>query len=279
MHLSCVRLPCLSDRFYFDIATPIIKRSITNSWNLSAGSQFRQYAYGDNTAQYVINQSAELNKTLGENSNLKLNYRLQLPNGASPFRFDYFGKYNNLRALFNMNDNSDLKLSVIGGYNFEQSNFPWQDAIVRVTYQPSTALYLYTSTGYDFNRGRWRNIVNLLRIDKADNFNLQLGSRYDPFLGKLAELRGKLEARINDKTRIRAFAGYNGFTNTYDYTSFMITRDLHCWKASLVYQNQTGFYENKSIMLNLSIKAFPSFQSFGNGIYGEEFGSSVGDIY
>ena len=74
-------------------------------------------------------------------------------------------------------------------------------------------------------------------------------------------------------------AGYNGFSNTFDYRNVMITRDLHCWEASLVYTDQTGFYNGRSLMFYLRIKAFPIFKQFGIGPYGQAQDTSVGDVY
>jgi len=59
----------------------------------------------------------------------------------------------------------------------------------------------------------------------------------------------------------------------------MLTRDLHCWEASLIYTKQTGFFESQGIMLNLRIKAFPMFHDFGVGAFGQALDARVGQVY
>ncbi len=74
-------------------------------------------------------------------------------------------------------------------------------------------------------------------------------------------------------------AGWNGVTDQFDYIQCMLTRDLHCWEASLVFVDQGGFYRDQSVMLNLRIKAFPFFRNFGVGTFGEALDTSVGQVY
>ncbi|MCX6346004.1 MAG: hypothetical protein NT018_13190 [Armatimonadetes bacterium] len=266
-------------RAYFEIGTPSLQHKLTDTWTLNTTSGFRQFAYSDNTAQYSLYTNTGLSKKLGQSSTFNLAYRFQEPRGFTPFRFDYVGKYNTLNAGLSIKESERFKLNVLSGYNFEQKQFPWQDAIIRCSIQPSENFLLYTATGYDINRKEWRTLINQMRVRIGDNFRFDLGTRYDAVAKKLAMVRPQLDTTIGNKTRIQAVAGYNGFTNAFDYRSFMLTRDLHCWEASLVYTNQTGFYQNKSLMLYMRIKAFPVFRQFGVGTFGQAQDTSVGDVY
>jgi hypothetical protein len=78
---------------------------------------------------------------------------------------------------------------------------------------------------------------------------------------------------------LEALGGYNGLAKRLDYSGVRLTRDLHCWEAALTYTNQNGFYKQNSIALELRIKAFPSYSTFGTGQFGEALGTSVGDVY
>ncbi len=119
-----------------------------------------------------------------------------------------------------------------------------------------------------------------MRIRSGDDkFRLDLGTRYDTSLGQLSSIRGLLDTKINTKTHIQATAGFNGITNNFEYQNIKITRDLHCWELSLIFVNQTGFYEDKGIRLNLRIKAFPLYENFGQGTFGQVLDTSVGEIY
>ncbi|MHB9038579.1 MAG: hypothetical protein ACYC64_18160, partial [Armatimonadota bacterium] len=267
-------------RTYLELNTPARKHTLSETWELLAGGGFRQYAYGDNTAQYAFNASAQLRKEINDESNLTLTYRFQRPNGFTPFRFDFVSNYNIVNAALNLKQGEVNKFSLITGYNFQQKQFPWQDAVIRWSVQPTRSLLLYTATGYDFNRTRWRPVINQLRIRSGnDAFRFDLGTRYDTTLSKLSSIRGLLDTRVNSKTRLQANAGYNGLTGNFDYQNFKITRDLHCWELALIFTNQTGFYKEQGIRLNLRIKAFPLFEDFGVGTFGQALDTSVGEVY
>lgn len=267
------------DRVLLDIASPSTTYNLTDTWSALVGAGFKQFAYGDNTAQYSIDTSAQLSKKLGETSTFALTYRFQRPQGFTPFRFDFIGKYNIINASLNLEPTEKFKMSLIGGYNFEQPSFPWQDSVIRFSIQPTPSVLFYTATGYDFNRGMWRQVINQLRVRHGDDFKLDMGSRYDPTTGKLATLATSLDTPLGGKNRIQAIAGWNGLSNSFDYRSFRVTRDLHCWEASLTFVDQGGFYNNRGVYLNFRIKAFPLIDDFGVGNFGQALDTSVGQVY
>ena len=267
-------------RTFLDLNTPAKTHAFSNTWSLISGGGFRQYVYGDDTAQYVYNASAQLNKRFTEESEFSLTYRFQKPNGYTPFRSDYISDYNIINAAINLKQRDKYKFSLLTGYNFEQTSVPWQDATIRFTVQPTKSFLFYTSTGFNINTWHWKTLINQMRIRSGDDkFRLDLGTRYDTSLGQLSSIRGLLDTKINTKTHIQATAGFNGITNNFEYQNIKITRDLHCWELSLIFVNQTGFYEDKGIRLNLRIKAFPLYENFGQGTFGQVLDTSVGEIY
>jgi len=285
------------DRTYFEADTPVHRYDLSRGWTLGGGLGFKQYFYSDNTAQYSFDASTELARKLGPTSSFNLTYRYQRPRGFTPFRFDYVGRYNVANASLNYQDNEKFRLSLLTGYNFEQDRYPWQDVTIRFSVQPSPSFLLYTATAYDPNSSRWRTLINQIRIragtvaaesvsqpitesgGPARGFRLDIGTRYDTTLERLASARVVLDTNIGPKWRVQANAGYNGFTRTFDYRSIMLTRDLHCWEASLTYINQTGFYRNEGFSFSLRIKAFPFFRDFGAGAFGQTLDTSVGQVY
>ncbi len=267
------------DRGYLDITTPTTHHKLSSTWSAASGAGFKQFVYGDNTAQYSVDANAQVSKKLGDSSTFALTYRYQMPRGFSPFRFDYIGKYNILNANLDLTDNSKFNMSLIGGYNFEQKMFPWQDSVVRISYTPTNSLLLYTATGYDFNRSQWRQVINQLRIRSKDDFKLDVGTRYDPIGKRLATVRSVLDMSIGNKNRLQALCGWNGITRDFDYKGLAITRDLHCWEAALTYIDQGGFYSDKGIYFTLRIKAFPMLDTFGVGNFGQALDTSVGQVY
>lgn len=266
-------------RAFFALDTPVSRYKLGESWMLAAGAGFKQYAYTDNTAQYSFDASAQLSKTLGPRSLLNFTYRFQRPNGFTPFRYDYVGKYNVLNASVDLRDSRRFRMSVLTGYNFLQNDFPWQDVVLRMTVEPSKSFLLYTATTYDVNNSCWRTLINQIRVRSGDSFKLDIGTRYDPESRKFASVRGLLKTALGRKTSLEALAGYNGFTKSFDYRGIAVTRDLHCWEATLAYVDQGGFYTNRGFTLNLRIKAFPIFREFGLGPFGQLQDTSVGQVY
>ncbi|MDH7600755.1 MAG: hypothetical protein QHI38_01240 [Armatimonadota bacterium] len=280
--------PISLGRAYFEATTPVQKYALSNTWSLSTEIGFRQYVYTDSTAQYSVAASADISKRLGPTSSLDFVYRRQQASGFAPFRFDYVPRYNMANLSINYQDSKTLRFNILAGYNFEQPDNPWQDLTLRVSVQPSPSLLLYTATGYDLNRSQWRTLVNQLRVragsagvedDETCPFRLDIGTRYDTASRRLATARAVLDARIRRLWRIQANAGYNGFTKSFDYKSIVLTRDLHCWEASIAYVDQGGFYRSRGITFTIRIKAFPLFQNFGVGSFGQTLDTSVGDVY
>ncbi|MEN6357672.1 MAG: hypothetical protein ABFD83_11385 [Armatimonadota bacterium] len=269
-------------RTFLQMDTPAKPHPLSSTWNLLAGAGLKQYVYSDNTAQYGLNASTQLKKQLAQDSDFSLTYRYQNPRGYSPFRYDYISSYNIINAALTLKEGDTNKFSLLTGYNFEQPKLPWQDATLRWAIQTSPHLLFYTATGMNFNTWRWRAVINQVRYRSLDDcFRFDLGTRYDTSIGihKLSSIKGLLDTKIGPKTRIQATAGYNGISGDFDYQNIMITRDLHCWELSLAFVNQTGFYEDKGIRLNLRIKAFPLTQNFGAGAFGQVLDTSVGDVY
>ncbi len=267
------------DRTFLYLNSPSQTKALGSSLSLTSGMGLKQYFYSDNTAQYSTEANAELAKKLGRQSVLTLSYRLVKSRGYTPFRFDYLGKYNAAALKLDVKETQKFKLALMSGYDFQQKETPWQDLTLRMTFAPGSSFGLYTATGYDLNRSQWRTLINQLRIRGGEKLKLDFGTRYDTQRGQWAQIRGRLDAQVDDKTRFQAIAGWDGFTKSFDYRSFMITRDLHCWEASLTYVNQGGFYQTQSLMFNLRLKAFPVQNTFGVGQYGQLLDTSVGDVY
>ncbi len=266
------------DRTFLSMDTPVRRHNFW-SWLFSAGAGFKQYIYSDDTAQYSLDSSAELSHKLGNKSLFAFTYRYQRPEGYTPFRFDYTGRYNVLNARLDVQETERLKLSMLSGYNFEQSRYPWQNLTFRCSYIPFDELLIYTATGYDFNRARLRTIVNQFRYRSGEDFKFDLGTRYDTSTGLLARANGQLDMKIDSKTRLQALAGWNGISEKFDYQSFLLTREIDCWEFSLGWVTREGFYNDNGLVFNIRLKAFPEFTSFGTGEFGQSLDTSVGNVY
>jgi len=267
-----------TDRALVDLDIPSKAHKLSDRLTLTAGGGFRQYAYGNNTAQYALDASADLTRKIGKTSSAALTYRFLEPHGFTPFRFDFIGRYNILNARLNLQESGRFKISLYGGRNFSQRTFPWQDLTARVLYAPSDRYLLYTAAGYDLNRRQWRALINQLRVRLPHDFKLDLGTRYDIERSKFASVKSVLDMPVGGKWRIRANSGYNGFTKNFDYRNVQIVRDLHCWELALTWVDQTGSWQERGFGLSLRIKAFPIFDSFSTGQFGQSLDTSVGQM-
>lgn len=248
-----------------------------NELNVSAG--IRQAYYASDMAQYVLKANTILTTRFSDYLRTRLSYGYQDPEGYSPFRFDYSGKYNYLRAVVDYADGEKLKWSLAGGYDFRQRQYPWHDLTLRLTARPKDTVGYSISAGYNLNVSKWRNLVTRLQLGEPENLRLDLGCRYDVELGKIALLRGIFDVPVGEKWRIGGIVGWNGFEKRFDYRTIKITRDLHCWEASLTWTDETGFRKDRGIRLDLRIKAFPFNERFGIGQYGQAIDPSMGEFY
>jgi LPS-assembly protein len=266
-----------TNRMVTNMEVPSQVYKLADKLNLTAGGAFRQYVYGNDTAQYSIESAFSLTRKIGDKSNAALSYRYLRPRGYTPFRFDFIGDYNILDARFNIQETDKFKMSLFTGYDFGQQEFPWQDITTRIAYAPSERYLLYTSVGYNLNRSQWRTLINQLRVRLPHDIKFDVGSRYDIEQHKFSSLKTEIDARINDLWRVRANAGYNGYTNAFDYRNIQLVRDLHCWEMTLTYVDQTGIWQDRGIRLGFRIKAFPLFDTFGVGQFGQSLDTSVGE--
>ena len=266
-----------TERAVLELRSNTRRRTLGRGLRMDAELGFRQAFYGDNTAQYVLQADTDVTRSLGGESALRLSYRFWQPRGFSPFRFDFVGDYNLLQFGLDVRRGERFRLSVMGGRDFTQKLYKYQDLSLHAVYSPTERLYLYTSTAYDVNRSRWRPVTNQLRIRGSRGLRLDLGTRYDVRQGQLDLARGQVDLPIGGKWRVQALAGWNGYRNDFDYRSVMVTRDLHCWDASLLWVDREGSYAERGVRLILRLKAFPVYDQFGVGQFGEMLDTGVGE--
>ncbi len=267
-----------TERLVANLTVPNRSYELGNNLELAASGGFKQYVYGDHTAQYVVDSALDLSRKIGDKSTVSLSYRYLRPNGYTPFRFDFIGKYNILEGRINIQESKKLRLSLASGYNFEEKTFPWEDISLRATYQPSDRLLLFTSAGIDLNRSEWRPLVNQIRLRLPGDFRLDVGSRYDIERHQFSSFKTRLDTPIGKLWRLRASTGYNGYTKSFDYKDFQIVRDLHCMELAVTWVDERTYWQERGLRINLRIKAFPIFDSFGVGQSGQLLDTSVGEM-
>lgn len=263
--------------FQWDMLSQSLDINARTDLNLSAG--FRQAFYADNMAQYVLKLGGVLSTAHNDYLKSRITYNYQRPEGYSPFRFDYTGKYNYLRGVVDYQDSQKLRWSLSSGYDFNRGQYPWQDLSLRLTAHPTSSYAFSVSTGYDINRSKWRSLNNRIQVNLPERLLLDIGTRYDIEKGTLDVARGRIDWRVNDKWRIEGITGWSGALRKFDYKSFRLTRDLHCWEVALVYNDESGFRNDRGVRLELKIKAFPGTDRFGIGQYGQSMDTSMGEYY
>lgn len=267
-----------TSRATFNLNMPSTILDLSDRLKLTASADFKQYFYGDGTAQYMIGTTVDLHRQIGSRSSAAISYRYLNPRGYTPFRFDYTGQYNVINGRLDIRETDRFKLSLYGGFNFGEKDYRWQDLALRTTFSPSDNLLIYASTAYDLNRSRWRALVSQIRLRPQNQLKLDIGSRYDLERHKFASVKTQLDTPVGKLWHIRANGGWNGYTNQFDYRNIQIVRDLHCWEMAITWTDQQGYWNNKGLSLNLRIKAFPIFDGFGIGQYGQPIDTSVGEI-
>jgi hypothetical protein len=267
----------------FDINQTRIPLSGTTDLNVAGG--FQQYFYGDGSAQYVLRDNTTLSQRWGHKSGVNFNYTYQRPYGGTPFRFDQQGQFHALNADAGWLDDRHLQLTARVGYDFSQSNFgglstPWQTLSANLLVRPVDWARWRTLLSFDPNTSQFVSATTDIRFRGHNDFALDLVGRYDPRAHKFGSINSYLNLPIGREWRLIALVQYNGYLGRFESRNLQITRSWDCLEASLTYiDNPFGFRNDKQFFFNLRIKAFPFFQQFGVGQFGQAIGTSVGDVY
>ena len=267
------------DRFLFDF--DLIGKTLDfgsrNELTVSGG--FRQALYASDMAQFVTKTNMTLTSRFSDYMKGRILYNYQQPKGFSPFRFDYAGDYNYMRAVLDYQDKDILKWSLSTGYDFRQDKYPWHDLTLRLSARPANQFGYSIATGYNLNSSRWRSLVTRVQVGDPNHLALDLGSRYNLEEGKFDLVRSRFDVPLGKNWKVDGLIGWNGLEKRFDYRAIRITRDLHCWEASLIWVDEMGFRNDKGLRLDLRLKAFPVQERFGIGQYGQVVDTSMGEFY
>lgn len=265
-----------TSRLLLDLASDE-RRCRLGGTELSGRFAFRQAVYGMGAAQYVLSTNIRWNSRPTAKTGFQVYYSYLNPAGYSPFRFDQPGEYNTVgMGLFHRGGR--LSAAVSTGLDLRGGPFRWQDVLIRSRFQPGRSLLWVTSTAYDLNRGRWRDLVNELRLRKG-SFSMDLGTRFSPLTGKFSTIRWHIRAPFAPKMRLETLAAYNGYRGQFDYRLLRITRDHHDWETSIVFVEQTGYRFERGVRLEFRLKAFPMVDQFAVGQSGQYLDTTVGEVF
>jgi lipopolysaccharide assembly outer membrane protein LptD (OstA) len=279
-----------SQRARFDLDLGTTTQKINNRSDFQYGGSFEQGFYGDNTAQYVLNQRSGYRLRIGSKSTFGVTYTYLKPYGYTPFQFDYAGNTNLIGMNLAVQESKAFQLTVGTGYdlNREHSQYgyratPFQSVATQVVYTPVKFLRFRTTASYDLNNSRLQDLTNALTIQGSDKLAFDFSGRYDPVLKRYTTLNGDINLPFfRDRSedagyRLRAIGGYNGITSKFDYKGLELTRSWHDYELSLTYQDTPeGLLPGSSFTLNFRLKAFPAYEPFATGQYGQALDTGIG---
>ncbi|MFQ5809416.1 MAG: hypothetical protein ACE5JM_07345, partial [Armatimonadota bacterium] len=241
---------------------------------ITSTAQVRQGFYSDGTAQYVLGAHIGLEKRYGERWQSDISYDMTDPHGFSPLRFDSVGIRSAARwGLTRRADSfSGSLVQLTGGFDFQRNRH--YDMLLRSRFPLARGMLLQLSSGYSLERDTFRPLLMELDRVRPGGIGFGISTRYDMEQQQLGRVRGTLDWPLR-KWHLEVLAGYNGIRQELDFADVRVTRDLHCWTATLTYSKQ-----QRSVMLNVGIKAFPvGTPRLGQGIRGQGFDLDQGALY
>ena len=276
-------------RFNVDLGTTT--RQFTSRSSLDYGGSFQQGFYGDDTAQYVLNGRSAYRLRIGGKSQLGVSYTYLRPYGYTPFQFDYAGSTNLASVNLSLQETRQLQVALGTGYDFNRtgSQFggratPYQTVSAQALYTPGSFLRFRTTASYDLNFERLVDLTNSLRVRGSDLLAFNLAGQFNPTLHRYTTINGDLnlpffrDVREDAGYRLRAIGGYNGITSRFDYKGLALTRSWHDYEATLTYQDTpNGLRPGSTFTLNFRLKAFPAYEPFAIGQYGQALDTGVGE--
>ena len=279
-----------SQRARFDLNLGTTTQRINARSDFQYGGEFEQGFYSDNTAQYVLNGRTGYTLRIGSKSTLGATYTYLRPYGYTPFQFDYAGNSNLAGLNLALQDSKQVQFTVGTGYDFNREHSaygtratPFQSVAGQVLYTPVQFLRFRTTASYDLNNSRLQDLTNALTIKGGDQLAFDLSGRYDPVLKRYTTINGDANFpffRVRNEDagyRVRAIGGYNGITSKFDYKGLELTRSWHDYEFNLIYQDTPeGLRPGTTFTLNFRLKAFPAYEPFATGQYGQALDTGIG---
>jgi hypothetical protein len=279
--------------FNLDVGTTTKKLDSRNT--LEYGGSFQQAFYGDDTAQYILNGRTGYRLRIGQKSSAGVTYTYLKPYGYTPFQFDQTGNTNLASLSYNYQETKALQVTLGTGFDFNRTQSigglpatPWQNVALQTIFTPNSIFRLRTTSSYDLNRNTLLDVTNSLRVRAPGGVSLDLAGEYTPQQHTFSDIAGNLDLPFwrdpNPKEdagyRLRAIGGYNGFTRRFTYKGLALTRSWHDFEATLVYQDTPqGLRPGSTFTFNLRLKAFPAYEPFAVGQFGQALDPSLGEVY
>ena len=264
-------------------------KAVTTSFSGS----FLQSLYSNNTAQYILQNQMGATYSFQKHSSFGADYSYLRPYGYTPFLFDESGSYNNVNVNLNLQPTNRFEATFSSGFDIGADHeidgvpgTPWIDINGQVQYRIDKRLLNVLTGSYDPNRGMLFNVADTTRVTLPWGLAFNSALNYVPQSARFSNVNGDLVVPwITDKREqagytIRALAGYDGLTDQITYKGLEVTRSWHDWELSGIYQsNDQNLAPGSSFYLNFRLKAFPGYEPFGVGQFGQGLDTGIGQVY
>jgi len=226
------------------------RTQITDNTVLTSTLNFNQGFYSDNSALYTVGGSLDITTEYGAHLSSRISHRATTVAGFSPLRRDYGGVYDytTLSVVHQWPERSRFELT--GGFDYVRDE--WRELRMRGWYNATDRDRLELVSGYSLDDSMWRPVQVRWTHAAPWELYLALSSTYDIDDGALDSADLEFDWRIDDRWQFAGLTTYSGYQGDLQDLNLRITRDLHCWLATLSYDST---YDE--IRLNLGIKAFP----------------------
>jgi len=235
---------------------------------------YDQSFHSDNTALYSLRANTSLRSYFGGGWQADVSHYYQRGFGYSPLpRFGYVGRSDSLTLRMNYRWPHKLEVGLNTGYDLLRSLYRPLSITLRAI--PSAQSRLTINTGYELHGRGLRDVNAQYVLNQPEKLSLSLSTSYEPTSGKLRTARNFLSWRLSRLWRVETATEYNGFQKKVTYNDVLLTYDLHCWEAVVVYNKQRNEFR-----FDLNLKAYPR-QDFGFGIgqFGQQFTTDLGGMY
>ncbi len=244
----------------------------THGGNQLAGSAyFYQTIYGDPDTTALFKYGVHLSDTTKITHHLTntLRFDRDFNNGYTPFSFDTVSK------LETLTDNVRLlrgRLDVTIACGRDMVYNQWQNLTLTSVVPIGQTAESSQQFSYDLNAHQWGDVVSQYSWFPGPRVTCNLGTRFGLQPRQLKQIATQVNWVVTPQWHIQWHGGYDGIYHQINYDEFLLTRDLHCWDATIMYsqsQKYVGFY--------MRLKAFNTpLPNFGIGRGGQALNTDLG---
>ena len=244
---------------------------------LDGNAYLFQTVYGDRdtTAQYSVDGNLRARTILGALRN-EVSYRRNIVEGFTPFFFDTRYPSHSItdNVIYERGDPADPRHYYTARLSSGRDllNKRWRD-VTLVTRMPAGADIIMThQLGYDPNTRQWRDWTSGYSWTPNERLVVNLGTRYNIEEHRLSRIAGEIDWVLNSQWRVQHRASLDTATGVFNYNELLLTRDLHCWDATLFVSDT---HQTVGLFLRLKALDIP-IPSFGIGRGGEVLDATLG---